>query len=89
MIRLPRRLLRVLPKKLARKYVCASIRENMLFFGYDLSHLTDEEMEERVAEGAKVIASTGFTTKEAAEAMRRLLQVVDAAERKRYNSCQG
>lgn len=63
----------------------------MLCFGYDLSHLTDEEMEQRLCAGAKVIASTGVTTKEAAEAMQSLLQVINLAERQgsRHNSYQG
>lgn len=43
-------------------------RETMLLFGRDLSHLPDEEIEERVFEACKIIQKAGITTEEASKA---------------------
>lgn len=37
-----------------------NIRKQMLFFGVDLSHLSDEEIERRLVVAARTIASAGM-----------------------------
>lgn len=72
MLSVPRSLWRFLPKKTQRALALRSIRANMLFFGYDLSDVTDEEIEERTIQLARMISRAMPTVKEAAEASGKL-----------------
>lgn len=45
------------------------IRNHMLFFGYDLSHLTDEKLEEHLTFASKQVAMCGVTAKEATQSL--------------------
>ena len=49
-----------------------NIRSHLAFFGHDMSHLTDEELEERVKAAHKVIGSAGITMAEGSERLRAL-----------------
>lgn len=44
------------------------VRENLLFFGCDTSHLTDKEMEQGILDASKIVASFGVTADEATTA---------------------
>lgn len=50
-----------------RKKVFKLTRETMMLFGCDLSHLTEQEIEERLFEACKIIQSSGITVAQAAE----------------------
>lgn len=53
--------------------VLRRLRGHFAFFGYDTSHLSDDEFERLVVEGmervGKVVRQTGITTEEAARAL--------------------
>ena len=57
-----------------------NIKAHMLFFGYDISDMTDEEIEEGLVKISEIVSKTGVTTKQAADALSQLscgLQFVD------------
>lgn len=58
-----------------REETLKSIRREFLFWGYDLSDLSDDELERRIVEGQKRISQMGLTKEEllrACQAMARL-----------------
>jgi hypothetical protein len=48
-----------------RKKAFRVTRETMSLFGCDLSHLSDEEIEERLFDACKIIQKAGITAEEA------------------------
>lgn len=66
----PRWTWRFLPKKTQRRLTIASVRGSMLFFGYDLSTVTDEDLEDNMMKVARLIARAMPTVTEVAEAMK-------------------
>jgi hypothetical protein len=60
-----------------KKAALKSIRESFLFFGHDTSQLTGEELEERIIEGSKTIASYGVTVNEATEYLTLALKTLN------------
>lgn len=76
---LPRWSWRFLPKRVQKRLAIASIRDHMLFFGYDLEAVTDEELEERLVEGMKLLARAMPTVREAAEACSSLARAMSEA----------
>lgn len=62
-----------------RKKVILNIRRHMQFFGVDLSHLTDEEIERRFVEAARLIASTGMPASDFARGLQRFGESAPAA----------
>ena len=68
----PRWSWRFLPKKIRYNLVIGSIRDNMSFFGSDLSDITDEELADGVANFAKMISKASPTVKDAVEAFQKL-----------------
>ncbi|KKN18271.1 hypothetical protein LCGC14_0957600 [marine sediment metagenome] len=56
-------------RKRAVRKAFDNVRSHLLFFGCDVSHLSDEELIERIHIMHKVIASAGLTVKEASEAL--------------------
>lgn len=52
-----------------KKAIIKSIRDNMAFFGFDLSDLSDEELEEGFIYVSEQIGNYGVTGKEAADAL--------------------
>ena len=85
----PRWTWKFLPKKTQRALAIASVRENMLFFGYDLSTVTDEEFEDNMMKAARLLARAMPTVKEAAEACRQLGRAAGAAGLTRANILPG
>lgn len=47
-------------------------RNNFMFFGLDLSNMTDDEIKENVCKVGKVFGDFGLTTNEAAKALKSL-----------------
>ncbi|MCK5614358.1 hypothetical protein KAR91_71490 [Candidatus Pacearchaeota archaeon] len=62
-----------------RRKQIESLKAHMLFFGCDISDMTDEEIEEGVIKTAEMFGKAGVTTKEAAEGLRRLSSGLQAA----------
>lgn len=52
-----------------KKDTLKSIRENLLFFGIDTAHLSDQELEDGIIESGNVISKAGFTVDEVLESM--------------------
>ncbi len=75
----PRWTWRFFPKKTQRALALQSVRVNMLFFGYDLSDVTDEEIEERTVQLARMISRAMPTVQEAAEAMKTFARAAGRA----------
>lgn len=55
-----------------------AIREHMAFFGYDVSDLSDEEIEKGVAEYGKRIAKCGLSAEEVTIGLQRISNVLKA-----------
>jgi len=85
----PRWTWRFLPKETQRALTIASVRENMLFFGYDLSDVTDEELEDNAVRAARMIARAMPTVQEAAEAMKTLARAAGQVGLKRADILPG
>jgi hypothetical protein len=58
-----------------RKRSIAEIRATFAFFGYDLSDMTDEQIEEGVQNVARVLATVGVSARDAAQALSFLARV--------------
>lgn len=56
-------------QKRAVKKSCISVRQSLLFFGFDVSNLTDEELIERTNTVGRAIAKAGITVEEAGNAL--------------------
>jgi hypothetical protein len=48
----------------SRQEVLASIRQEFLFWGYDTSDLSDEELQRRIIENARAVGQLGLTREE-------------------------
>lgn len=59
----------ILSKEEKERFELAQLRANFMFFGHDLSDMTDEEIKEGVKNVAKAFSNFGFETKEAAKAI--------------------
>lgn len=70
---------RFFPKKVQRDLAIASIRESMLFFGYDLSAVSNEELENNMATGAHMLAIAMPTIREATEAFHQFAHAAGRA----------
>ena len=55
-----------------RKKVFKSLREHMAFFGFNMSEITDEQIQERAITTAKLVSSVGVTTQQASDAIGKL-----------------
>lgn len=55
-----------------RRKVFKSLRGHMKFFGFDMSEITDEEIEEGAIRTAKMMRLVGVTVQEASDALKRL-----------------
>lgn len=58
------------------KKTIKNIRDHMFFFGYDLSHLSDEELEERLTFASKLVARCGVTAKEATQCILHITKTI-------------
>lgn len=70
----PRWTWRFFPEERQRLFVLKSFREQMLFFHYDLSAVSDEEIEFRVREAARLIARAMPTVREVTLAFKRMAE---------------
>ena len=52
-----------------RKKILSNIRGHFLFFGHDLSHLTDEQLNERIIVAAKGFSNMVATAEQAAKGL--------------------
>ncbi len=77
-IRPPRWSWRFLPKKIRQDLVMQSVRNNLSFFGYDVSSVTDKALEDGVASFAKLISSAAPTAIEAVEAFQQLARAASS-----------
>lgn len=57
-----------------RKKAISNIRVEMLLFGYDISYMTDEDIEKGIMQFANLISNSGVKAKEAGEALRKMMQ---------------
>ena len=85
----PRWTWRFLPKSTQRALALQSIRANVLFFGYDLSDATEEEIEERTVQLARMISRAMPTVQEAAEAMKTFARAAGQVGLKRADILPG
>jgi len=53
--------------------VMKRIRRECMFWGYDLSDMTDEELTDGICRGADKLSRTGISAKNAAERLRKVL----------------
>lgn len=60
------------------KRALSNIRKQTLFFGVDLSHLSDEEIERRLVEAAKRMAGAGMPASVFARGLQRFAQSAQA-----------
>jgi hypothetical protein len=51
-------------RELSREEILASIRREFLFWGYDTSDLSDEELQRRIIENARAVGQLGLTSEE-------------------------
>lgn len=66
----------------AQAQAIQSIREHALYFGHDLSDVTDKEIIDGIAKAGKIIATSGVSMNEAGQAFRRMaLCCVDPTDR--------
>lgn len=52
----------------------SSIRKQMLFFGVDLSHVSDDEIERRLVEATRKLASIGMPASDFARGLQRFTE---------------
>ena len=69
-------------KNLKRKRALYNIRRTIAFFGYDLRHWTDEELEQEVQRLNVIIKETGFTIEEVIKAQGTLTKVIDVKNKR-------
>ena len=55
-----------------KKKAIENLKAHMLFFGYDISDMTDEEIEEGLTRISEMVSKTGVTTKQATDALKQL-----------------
>ncbi|MEB6549087.1 hypothetical protein MXL46_08255 [Heyndrickxia sporothermodurans] len=55
--------------KRKKQKVIKNIRKHLLFFGLDSSAWSDDEFENRIVSSSQQLRKTGFSTKQASEAM--------------------
>jgi hypothetical protein len=55
------------PYQYTKEYYIKSLRNEFMLWGYDLSNVTDEQIEKRVIEIGKIIANTGVSSNQAAK----------------------
>ena len=58
----------------SKKEIIASIRGSLLFFGYDVSNLSDEEIEKGTVKFAEYVSQTGMTAKECMDAFTNIIK---------------
>lgn len=66
----------LLSEKELEKFYLLEIRSSALFFGYDVSHLSDDELKKGASLVAQEIAKTGISASEANDAFMAFSQVV-------------
>ena len=64
--------MRFLSVEKQEKILIEQLRANLVFFGHDISKMTDEEVKKGLARSSKLISKTGITTDECANALRAL-----------------
>jgi hypothetical protein len=62
-------------KERSQEEILASIRREFLFWGYDTSDLSDEELRRRILENARAISQLGVTREELLKACKATLKV--------------
>ncbi len=73
---LARRLVEVMPPEQRRAWGIALFRREMTWWGIDLSHLSDRELEERVTEAARVASHFGIGLRAASMAVQMVNEEV-------------
>ena len=63
-------------KKIQKKRVIRNIRRHFLALGYDLSNLTDEELEKSIVDLGKQFKNIGVSVKEALDVFKKLANIV-------------
>lgn len=56
-----------------KKKIIANIKAHMLFFGYDILDMTDEEIEEGTRRHCEALGKTGVSAAQAGEALRKTM----------------
>jgi hypothetical protein len=69
--------MRTLIKRIRRQRALRTIRRVMAFFGYDLEHLTDEELLREVHRINRIRAATGLPLDETIKADGTLTKIID------------
>jgi hypothetical protein len=60
-----------------KKKVIANIKAHMLFFGYDILDMTDEEIEEGTRRHCEALGKTGVSAAHAGEALRKVMSKME------------
>ena len=64
-----------------KKKAINNLRANMLFFGYDVSDMTDEEIETGVKKASELFGKAGVTSQQAADGLKMLSSAFQSPER--------